>query len=100
MSFDKVFTDYESFEFPGRGSVTLVAPFFSDIDISDGTGVISYEVHALRHSQTLISEFNTIINDEFGTEFEGTWLLLAEWKKVPQFGRSQFIVSVCSCIYT
>ena len=93
LSFDKVFTDYEPFEFPGLGSLSLVAPFFCDIDISDGTGVISYEVHALRHSPTRLAFVSTIVNEEFGTEFEGTWMLVAEWKNVPAFGRREDIVS-------
>ena len=93
FSFDKVFTDYATFEFPGIGDVTLVAPFFSDIDISDGIGSISYEVHTRRTSQSLISKIDTIINDQMSTQFSGSWLIIAEWKNVPQFGRSHVFVS-------
>ena len=93
ISFDKVFTEYATFEFPGAGQVTLVAPFFSDIDISKGTGRISYEVHTRRNSESLFSKVNSIINEEMGTDFFGAWLLLAEWRNAPEFGRSQTIVS-------
>ena len=93
ISFDKVFTDYTIFEFPGSEEVTLVAPFFSDIDISKGTGNIKYEVHTLRNSEAVFSDINTIINEYMDADFSGSWLLLAEWKNVPEFGRSQLIVS-------
>ena len=87
--------------------MTLVAPFFSDIDTSKGTGTISYEIHTLRKSEALFTDINAIINDQMDTEFSGTWLLLAEWKNAPEFGRSQSIVSclfipkisiICHCL--
>lgn len=92
LSFDKVFTDYESFEFPGQGHVTLLAPFFADIDISKGTGSISYEVHTVRQSEAIFSVVNRIVRERVDSEFSGTWLLVAEWRDVPEFGRSQYIV--------
>lgn len=87
-----MFTNYETFEFPGGGHVILVAPFFSDIDISYGTGRIRYEVHTLKSSEAIFSDINMIINDQMKTEFSGTWLLLAEWRNVPKFAGLQFIV--------
>ena len=89
-----MFSDYAPFEFPGIGTVTLVAPFFGDIDISKGTGSIRYEVHTVRTSASLFSSLNTIINDQMDTEFSGAWLLLADWRNVPEFGRSQSYVSI------
>lgn len=92
LSFDKVFTDYVTFEFPGDGHVTLVAPFFSDIDISKGIGSITYEVHTPKYSETLFSDINAVINDQMKTNFTGSWLIVAEWKNVPEFGGSIYTV--------
>ena len=92
LSFDKVFTDYESFEFPGLGHVTLLAPFFCDIDISKGTGRISYEVHKVSQSEAVFAEVNRIVREKMNTEFSGTWLLVAEWRDVPEFSGYQHIV--------
>ena len=99
LSFDKVFTDYLAFEFPGLGDVTLVSPFFCDIDISKGTGSISYEVHTAGQSTVIFSDINTIVREQMETDFSGTWLLVAEWRNVPEFGRLQTIVS-CLLLYT
>ena len=93
FSFDKVFTDYTPYEFPGSSKVSLVSPFFSDIDTSYGTGIIRYEVHTLSQSPTVLAEVSRIINEHTGEAFAGSWLLLAEWRNVPEYGRSQRIVS-------
>ena len=93
FSFDEAFTDYSSFEFPGVGLNTLVAPMFCDIDISNERGRIRYEVHTQRSSPSLISQVNLLINDYMNTEFPGTWMLIAEWKDAPQFGYPIYIVS-------
>ena len=93
ISFDKVFTDYSPFEYPGNSRVTLVSPFFVDIDTSYGTGKIRYEIHALSQSPALFEDINHIINEQMDAAFAGKWLLLAEWRNCPEFGRSQSIVS-------
>lgn len=93
FSFDKVFTDYVPFEYPGDYRVTLVSPFFADIDISKGKGNIRYEIHTISQSPALFEDVDHIINMQMNTTFAGRWLLLAEWKNVPEFGRSLYIVS-------
>lgn len=100
LSFDKVFTDYVTFEFPGDGHVTLVAPFFTDIDISKGTGSITYEVHTPKNSEALFSGINAVINDQMKTNFTGSWLIVAEWKNVPEFGGSKYIVCFLLHMFT
>ena len=95
FTFDKVFTDYSNFEFPGVGINTLVAPFFCDQDISKGLGTIRYEIHTWKTSEALIAKVNSVINKKMGTEFFGIWMLLAEWRDAPEFGRSHDFVSHC-----
>ena len=62
-----------------------MAPFFTDIDIGLG-GQINYEIHTVTTSQSILSEVNSLINDQTQTEFNGEWLLVATWDNVPPFG--------------
>ena len=63
----------------------LVAPYLIDIDHSFGVGNISYEVHTVTTSKPLLSKVNSLINEHMGTQFNGEWMLVAEWKNVPQY---------------
>ena len=36
---------------------------------------------------------NAVINNKMGTEFSGSWMLLAEWKDIPLYRRSPELVS-------
>ena len=91
--FDQVLTTPVPYLFPGPGSYSLVAPFFTDIDISGGVGQIRYEVHTTATSEDLLSNVSMLINEYMGTEFSGEWLLIAEWRDVPAYGQSLNIVS-------
>ena len=66
--------------------LSIVAPFFTDIDISQGTGQILYEVHTEATSSVLLSQVDAVIEPNFQTEFNGRWLLVATWDGVPPFG--------------
>ena len=61
----------------------MVAPFFTDIDITSGVGQINYEVHTEATSLSLLSCVNSLINYHAQTEFNGVWLLVATWDGVP-----------------
>ena len=63
----------------------LVAPYLIDIDHSFGVGNISYEVHTVTTSKSLLSKVNSLINEHMGTQFSGEWMLVAEWKDVPRY---------------
>ena len=75
----------------------LVAPFFTDIDISRGVGQIIYENHTLSTSKDLISRVDYIINEQTQANFKGKWMLVATWEDVPQFGSDYNIVRFPSC---
>ena len=64
---------------------TIVAPFFTDIDISGGVGNIEYEIHTNTTSETILSQVNEFINNCSGKNFSGEWLLVASWEAVPLF---------------
>ena len=78
-------------------TLPVVAPFFTDIDISEGIGQINYETHTRSSSESILNLVNSIINKQTETEFNGNWLLVATWDNVPQFGGDYNIVSIVSC---
>ena len=59
-----------------------VAPFLSNINASTD-GDISYEVHTSTSSPSILSWYSSFIRSREGTTFSGTWIIIAEWKKVP-----------------
>ena len=77
------FTGYSPFLFNENSSVSLVAPFFTDIDISSGIGEISYEVHNGTVSEPVLTSVDSLINEYMQTDFHGEWLLVAKWDNVP-----------------
>ena len=85
------FTGYSPFIFNENTTQSLVAPFFTDIDISEGVGQIDYEIHTLTTSQSILSEVNSLINEHTQTEFNGEWLLVATWDNVPPFGDNSIV---------
>ena len=92
FTFEEEFTEYVLFLFVGNTRDSLVAPFFSDIDISNGVGRIDYEIHTNNTSQSILSSVNSIINRQTQTGFNGRWLLVATWDDVPQFRENRDIV--------
>ena len=89
------FTGYRAFLFNERNQ-SLVAPYFTDIDISVGVGQIQYEVHTGATSEEVLSQVNELINQCSEKEFKGNWLLVATWENVPWYGGSTSVVSVCN----
>ena len=71
----------------------LVAPFWANNDISNRVGSISYEVHSSGTTSDYISSVSAFISQQKEVRFSGTWMLLAEWNSVPQFGGPLTIVS-------
>ena len=72
----------------------IVAPFASDTNIASGTGSVSYEVHNMTTSPGLLSKVNKYIQQSEQVRFSGTWMLVAEWKDVPQSGQTNGMVCV------
>ena len=71
----------------------LVAPFWAQNDISHRVGHVAYEVHDTENSETYLSLVSAYISGHQQVQFDGTWMLLAEWNSVPQFQGSISIVS-------
>lgn len=82
LSFNRSFQSHTPHFFPLANY--LVAPFWADIDITNGVGEVSYEVNDDSQSESL-SWVSTYISQQQQINFTGTWMLLAKWKDVPKY---------------
>ena len=87
MSFERSFRNYSPQRFP-YGSFPLIAPYWTDIDLSSGVGNVMYTVYSESGSEyiELVNEFlaNTETDD-----FTATSMLVAQWIDVCPYGNSQ-----------
>ena len=88
---DTRYTPFSNRLFP-VDSRYLVAPFWDDVDISNGVGDISYQVYST--GSPPLDTVNTIISDEENINFIGHWMIVAEWDGVPAYSGSFTQVSV------
>ena len=77
----------------------IVAPFWANNDISNRVGNITYEVHTTENSPRYITLVSSFISQQQQVRFRGSWMLVASWNSVPQFGGSLTDVS-CHSIFT
>lgn len=69
--------------FPNSSSYSyIVAPFWADHDPRPGQ--ISYEIHSANTDILIV--VNRFIRQQSGTAFEGSWMLLANWDDIPEYG--------------
>lgn len=67
--------------FPNSTSYSyIVAPFWADHD-SRLAGHVSYKVYNKSESVSAVSRF---IRQQTGTDFDGSWMLIAHWNNIPQ----------------
>ena len=87
ISFQESFTHHVPYLFPSEftfiSSAFLLAPFWSDIDITF-YGSIFYEVHS-GYDSLLISQVNDFISNHTEGNFTGTWMLVVQWDEVREF---------------
>ena len=93
ISMDAPFFQFNPELFP-IDSLYLVAPFWGDVAISNNAGVgdVSYQVYS--SGSPLLNTVNAFIRDEKNFNFNGIWMLLAEWNDVPLFFNPVSEVSV------
>ena len=84
FSFNRSVNFFSPVRFPNSSSYRyLVAPFWADHDPRP-TGQISYEIH--NRNTELLSSVNRFIRQQTATNFDGRWLLVAEWNNVAEYG--------------
>ena len=79
---DIPFLEFQPVLFPVE-FLYLVAPFWADVDIAGGVGDISYQTYSTGSPQLDI--VNTFISDERDINFNGRWMLVAQWNGVSAF---------------
>ena len=86
FSFNRSVNFFSPVRFPNSSAYSyIVAPFWADHDPRP-TGQISYEIH--NRNTNLLSMVNNFIRQQTATNFEGLWLLVAEWNNVAEYGSS------------
>lgn len=94
------FSGFKPFPFSGGNGLSLIAPFFTDIDISKGSGRIFYQEHSdlsLIVSKAIAEQVDAVINTNKLTNFSSKWLLVASWEEVSLYGNYN-MVSVWCCV--
>jgi hypothetical protein len=77
--------------FTGRFSFEPSEEFIG-ISVFEGdyfSGSVSYEVHQGPRSKSIFSVVNAVINAEYETDFDGSWLLVATWENMTQSYRRE-----------
>ena len=86
ISFSRPFTYHSPSLFPGSSFYNfIIAPFWTDNDISRGVGQVSYWVYDNETESESIDFVSTFISQQEQVEFSGTWMLTAEWRDVPEY---------------
>ena len=86
ISFSEPIYGANTANFPdGAPGAYVVAPYWDDVDLRRA-GTISYEVHSMRGnnpgSNQLLDEVSGFVENSTGQSFQGSWMLVAEWKEV------------------
>ena len=85
------FIGFTPFTFDGNRNISLVAPFFTDTDLSIGKGHVFYEIHTDTTSTEMFSSINSLINEHKQAQFDGKWLMVAKWEDVPPYGNLSIV---------
>ena len=86
ISFGHPYPAYVPLLFPIYKNVSVVAPFWSDVDLTGGVGNVYYHVYTDAESRLMFranKELSRLTED-----FNTTWLLVATWDRVPGYHRS------------
>ena len=83
LSFNRSTNFFSPVLFPNSTSYSyIVAPFWADHDPRPA-GQISYAVYST--NSEVLSTVSRFIRQQTGTNFEGSWMLLAYWDNVPEY---------------
>ena len=94
LSFGRGVTYSNPALFPGIDSYNyLVAPFWANHDIRS-TGEVAFQTINSTDDADLLSIVSTFVSQQQGVHFTGTWMLVADWIDVAQYG-SRTGVNVC-----
>ena len=91
MAFNRSINFFSPVLFPNSTSYQyMVAPFWADHDPRP-SGKISYKTYS--NNSGILSTVNRFIRQQTSTSFAGTWMLLAKWKDIVEYGAEDDMVS-------
>ena len=70
-----------------------MASFLSDIDVRIG-GIVGFQIYTSANGYSELEEVNQVINSSEGSSFRGTWMLVAQWMEMAQFGSNSSAVKM------
>ena len=71
-----------------------MAPFWADINIATSVGEIYYQVYTSGSEFDGLDNVSSFISAEMEVSFSGSWMLVAEWHEVIEFGQSTATTAV------
>ena len=104
LSFGVPFYNAEPYAFPSDfsdiASLYLIAPFWSDVDIRR-EGSVFYEVHTTENaaSEDLLGDVSAFVSNYTGNDFQGSWMLIAQWDEVHPFPAGSPFAEFLSIFY-
>lgn len=82
ISFDRDLNAFSPVLFPNSTSYSyIVAPFWADHD-TRLAGQVSYRMY--NKSDNIIPVVSRFIRQQTETDFDGSWMLVAHWKDIPE----------------
>lgn len=97
ISFGNSYNPFSNSRFPISGRY-LVAPYWDDIDIRNGNGRISYEVH---ESGFYLNQVSTFVARKRPSKFKGTWMVVIFYDAVhpyPSSTDSRVCETICNVL--
>ena len=85
LSFGSGFSAYSPRIFPRSGSPPLIAPYWTDIDLSGGVGNVRYTVYTTENEESYIDQVNEFLVNKIDG-FIATTMLVAQWIDVCPLG--------------
>ena len=92
ISFGYPFIQHYPELFPIIENLSIVAPFWSNVNTGSGVGNIYYHLYTDTRSPLLLHASKEL--SQFTGDFNITWLMVVTWDRVPQYQGSLTQVSI------
>jgi len=84
ITFDRPTRLYRPLQFPLRNNLQIASVFLADHDPRE-SGRVRYAVFSGASSRNVDTVSSFIRNKGFSNDFKGTWMVVAEWREVPEY---------------
>ena len=86
LSFGSPFSSFSPELFPRSGPPPIIAPYWTDIDLSGGVGGVRYTVYTTENGGFYVDQVNEFLAATETSNFTVTTMLVAQWIDVCPFG--------------